>query len=538
MKAVLFCRVSSREQEESGYSLPAQEKLLRTYAEDRGFQVVKKPFSISESAKGTKPRKIFKEMLDYTIEKDVKIIICEKADRMTRNFKDMILIDDWIEGDEKRQVHLVKDSLILHKNSRSQEKLNWGIRVLLAKNYSENLSEEVSKGTKEKAEEGWYPGNHKMGYIAKGEKGHKEWFIDNSEKSGVPFIKKAFDLYKDGNYSIKQLAKVMTNEGWRIKSGRPIIKSTLHKILSDCFYCGEFNWKNEHYPNAKHEPIISTEVFYAVQDKLKSKTTPRYRKHFSLFKGLMRCQECGGTISWEIQKSHWYGHCNHYKNCSQKKYVRQEIVEDQLLSHFDKILIKNEKVVEWIRKALKENHSAEIDNNKKITTNLNRQFSDIQRKLNMIYDDKLDNLITTEEYKKRFAELTNRKEEILREIHSNSNAQTQYFELGVNVFDLAQRAREIYLNREKVEDKRMLLNLIFSNIALNEGNLSITYSKAFEILAERVPMLNKSFEPQIQTSEIPVSTLNIQQNTSLRGALCSKKVNWLRSSDSNREPSR
>ena len=39
-KAILYARVSSREQEETGYSLDAQEKLLKEYAE-KHFKIVK-----------------------------------------------------------------------------------------------------------------------------------------------------------------------------------------------------------------------------------------------------------------------------------------------------------------------------------------------------------------------------------------------------------------------------------------------------------------------------------------------------------------
>src|SRR3990167_6414652 len=156
MKAVLLCRVSSREQEETGYSLPAQEKLLKGYAEKLVFGVTK-IFSISESASGRKQREIFSSMTEYVKKNNIKIIICEKVDRLTRNFKDAVMIDEWLEEDEERQVHLVKDSLILHKNSRSQDKLNWGIRILFAKNYIDNLSEEVKKGQKEKLSQGWLP---------------------------------------------------------------------------------------------------------------------------------------------------------------------------------------------------------------------------------------------------------------------------------------------------------------------------------------------------------------------------------------------
>jgi DNA invertase Pin-like site-specific DNA recombinase len=40
IKAVIYARVSSREQEETGYSLSAQEKPLKEYAERRTFNFV------------------------------------------------------------------------------------------------------------------------------------------------------------------------------------------------------------------------------------------------------------------------------------------------------------------------------------------------------------------------------------------------------------------------------------------------------------------------------------------------------------------
>ena len=96
-------------------------------------------------------------MMEFVTKHGIKIVICEKVDRLTRNFRDAVGIDDWLEEDEERQVHLVKDSLVLHKNSRSQERLNWGIRILFAKNYIDNLKEEVQKGFAEKLRSGGYP---------------------------------------------------------------------------------------------------------------------------------------------------------------------------------------------------------------------------------------------------------------------------------------------------------------------------------------------------------------------------------------------
>jgi len=108
MKSVLLCRVSSKEQEETGYSLPAQEKLLKNYAEKKDFRIAK-IFSISESASGKKQREIFNQMMKFTQKFSIKIVICEKVDRLTRNFKDAVAIDEWLEKDElprtRRRIH-------------------------------------------------------------------------------------------------------------------------------------------------------------------------------------------------------------------------------------------------------------------------------------------------------------------------------------------------------------------------------------------------------------------------------------------------
>ncbi len=91
--SVIYCRVSSREQEDTGYSLDAQQKLLEDYAEKKGFKVAK-IFRISESASGKQIRKIFNEMLECATEHAIENILCEKIDRLTRNLKDAATASD------------------------------------------------------------------------------------------------------------------------------------------------------------------------------------------------------------------------------------------------------------------------------------------------------------------------------------------------------------------------------------------------------------------------------------------------------------
>ena len=90
----------------------------------------------------------FGKMIEY-LRKNVstcRTILVEKTDRLYRNFKAYVVIDEL-----DLEVHLVKEGQILSKDSRSHDKLTHGIKVLLAKNYVDNLSEETRKGMTEKA---------------------------------------------------------------------------------------------------------------------------------------------------------------------------------------------------------------------------------------------------------------------------------------------------------------------------------------------------------------------------------------------------
>ena len=232
MKTVLFARVSSKEQEQEGYSLPAQEKLLTEYAERKNLEITKS-FSISESASGRYQRKTFNEMLEYVTKNKIKVIVCEKVDRLTRNLKDAVSINEWIQEDPERQVHFVKENCVLSKESKSNEKFIWNIKVSVAQYYIDNLSEEVRKGQKEKIAQGWLPTKPPLGYKTIGEKGHKIHVIDEGT---APLIRKMFELYATGNYSLKALLEAMHKEGLRTREGRRLQKSRLHELLSHPFY--------------------------------------------------------------------------------------------------------------------------------------------------------------------------------------------------------------------------------------------------------------------------------------------------------------
>lgn len=521
-KAVIYCRVSSREQEETGYSLPAQEKLLTEYAQRKGFQVLK-VFSVAESASGSKQRRVFNEMITYLGKDKVANLLCEKVDRLTRNLKEAVIANDWVEANIDRQIHFVKQNLVIHKNAKSDEKFRWDIEIVLAKKYIANLSEEVKKGQKEKLAQGWLPQKSPLGYRTVGDKGHKTHVIDADKAS---FLRKMFEYYSTGNYSLPSLVNKMFIEGLRGRTGKKVGKSRIHALLSDPFYCGQMKWNDQTLPG-KQEGIISTDLFNLVQEKLNRGTkVPQYRKHLPVFKAKIDCAECGGMITWETQKGHWYGHCNHYRNCSQKKWWKQETVESMLFPMFDNVAPRSDRVLGILKKALKESHSGEIEYHTTSLNELNRRLDTAQRRLEAIYEDKIDGKILPEFYDRKFTEYTKEKTDVIESLKKLDEGNTKYYEAGYALHELASKASEIYSSpKATTEDKRLLLSKIFSNISMEPSALAPQYTMAFEFLTKWVPVLNNTFEPRKNVTPKGPKVVCVELNPTL-----------LREQDSNLRP--
>ena len=138
---------TSKDQEKEGFSIPAQLRLLRDYATNKGF-VIAQEFTDVETAKAS-GRTNFGEMLAYLkkYQGRCRTILVEKTDRLYRNLKDWVTLDEI-----DLEIHLVKENVVISPDSRSSEKFMHGIKVLMARNYSQNLGEETVKGMTEKAD--------------------------------------------------------------------------------------------------------------------------------------------------------------------------------------------------------------------------------------------------------------------------------------------------------------------------------------------------------------------------------------------------
>jgi DNA invertase Pin-like site-specific DNA recombinase len=271
-KAVLYARVSSKEQREEGYSIEAQVRLLREYANKQGFVITEEFIDVESASKSG--RAGFNAMLGYLRKNSTcRAILVEKTDRLYRNLKDYATLDvkEW-----GVNIHLVKEGEVLSPDSKSSQQFVHGIKVLMARNYSLNLGEETLKGMTEKARAGMYPSCAPIGYKNADGSAGKRVIVPDPDS---PTIIRLIELFHSGEFSLTKLVARARSEGLTLR-GKPINKSTLHQILRRRLYCGEFDFNGQTY-QGNYEPLVTKETWQRVQSLLDShgKTNRHRIKH-------------------------------------------------------------------------------------------------------------------------------------------------------------------------------------------------------------------------------------------------------------------
>lgn len=484
--AVILARVSSKSQEDEGYSLDSQLKLLQNYCDYHEFQVVR-VFKIAETASKEQGRKVFHELLRYITAEKVFHLAVEKTDRLTRNFRDAVAVDEWLEQDARRRLHAVKESLLLHKEAKSDVKFMWNIHLSVAKKYSDNLREEAMKGWAEKLAQGWLPASPPIGYKTVIENGKRVHVLDPTT---APIMRSMFECYIEPSQSVASIANEMKLAGITTSKGRPYCKSKVHNILTNPFYIGINRFNGREYPGLQ-EPLISKQLFDQVQHKMRRKLPTRYKKHNPVFKNLIRCGRCAGVVTWQLQKGRYYGTCQRLSEaCKQRKLLREDIIEEQIRQMLHDLVSPSEAVLDWVVTAMRSRYKEQIDHDTRLKTSIQASIDRITRMERNLYDDKLAGEITHELYKIKQEELMQEKTDLQKQL-SSINANTgMVLEKKIALFELSQKAADIYPNKLP-EQKRSIISKLFSELTYDGGAVSVTYTNTARAIADKVRITRK-----------------------------------------------
>ena len=472
--AIIYARVSSKEQETGGYSIPAQIDFLQNYAKQKDFKVIK-TFTESVSAKDKNCRVEYDNMITFAKkQKGGCHILVEKTDRLLRNeFNSAEIIE--LARTTNITIHLAKEGLTLEKNSPPTAFFMFTMFTANSSLYPRNLSNEVKKGMDKKAELGYFPDRAPVGYknVRIGKK-HSIIEIDNKK---APFVKRAFELYATSNYSMTQIANILAQEGFTIKT-RLVHANSIETILKNPFYIGDFVYKGLYY-KGKHQPIVDKSLFFLVQEIIKKKNAPRINKYDFLFNGLIECKNCGKFLTADIKKGKYVYYRCFSKNCKIKA-IPEHKIEKAIIQNLNEISITGD-VKNEILANIKACVSSEMNYNTKLTEDNYNKIKHLNKKLELLYNDKLDNVISSEFFRTQYEKWN---EEILFLQEQNKNFSKSCDDL-INkcelILELLEQASSLYYRLNK-ENKRIFLKTIYSNFLYDGETVTIKTKRAFELL--------------------------------------------------------
>ena len=475
MKAVVLARVSTKEQEETGHSLPAQIESLRRYADKKSFEIVKE-FCFSESA-GPKIRRKFEEVLEYIRENNIRVLLCENVDRATRNFKDAVDLDE-MRKNEDLEIHFVKDGFFINKDATGNQMFMWEAKVFLAKQYLNRLSDDVKRSIWAKFD------NHE--WAGKAPRGYRNFTnLDGKQdiepdEHDAPLIVKMFETYATGNSSHKQLRKMMFDYGLKSANGKMLSVSMVANILQNPFYYGVMVYGGKTNTH-KYTPLISKDLYDKCQEvRLSYNKKPfQYSAKPFIFRGLVKCAKCGCTISPEIKKGKFiYYSCTNYRKECERVYVPEKELLKPVYEVLQGLEMPDERVQE-ITEGLRSLGQSEANFHKFHITNLKKEYDLIEDRISKMYDDRLDGRITDEMYDRKLKEYKERQSAILTEMHIHSDADEEFYLTANMVLKLAQRALQIFKSSE-VHEKRQFLNFLLQNCQLEGKNLTFSMRYPFD----------------------------------------------------------
>jgi hypothetical protein len=209
----------------------------------------------------------------------------------------------------------------------------------MANQYIRDLSQNVKRGNRTKLEKGEWPAPAPFGY----KKENKQVVIDPVR---APYLRKVFEMYSTGEYSLLQISNAMYEAGLRTKTGKKVMRYTLHHFLGNKFYVGLMYRQGKMY-KGNYEPLVSDALFERVQDVLHGRHHAKPEKHFYSARGFLSCANCGCMITADTKKGHKYYYCTNGKGiCTEhRQYLKSQKI-DELLSqvfselHFDEELIE------------------------------------------------------------------------------------------------------------------------------------------------------------------------------------------------------
>lgn len=457
----------------------------------------------------------FQQLVALLAQGKVRGIIALCWDRLSRNPHDDAVIKNLIaRGVDVRFVQASYDKT-------SAGALHMDIDGMFAAHYSRVTSEKVRSTNAKLRAEGRCTYGAPVGYLNVG--------TDNKplDPERAPLIKRLFDLYATGTWSIQQLAEWAKTHGLTSKPSRrrrshsevragventdtpvsrPITRTGIASILRSPFYIGRIRAGNDWLPGL-HKPLIDQRLFYQVQRLLKERCVGLHYETmpFFLYRGIISCP-CGRRYSPYEQKGHFYYRASCQKRCQNSRRNLREDQIDLLVAEILGSLRLTEDEAKRLQKdtaRMSRHWEKERDAARKA---LSARRSRIERDLAYLVDNKTallrEGVYTMAGLAAEEARLTDERDKVEKDMRTEQEAPpVEMAETLINILELATLAKDSYLLADS-EQKHAVLTNAFLELVVTEGSIAKVRAKeGIDILLKRGDGLGRA--PNNLIHELP-----------------------------------
>jgi len=474
-KYFLYARKSTEDEERQVMSIEAQLVELEECAKREKLEIVER-FIESKSAK--KPgREVFNKMMTKINEsKDSLGLLAWHPDRLARNSVDGGQIIYLI--DTGKLVSLRFPTFWFEPTPQGLFMLQ--VAFGQSKYYSDNLSENVKRGMRQKLRRGEWTGLAPLGYVNNAKTRNIE-----PESTKARVISKAFEEFAQGRHTLESLAERLKFLGVASKRGKRLCKAVVKHMLSNPIYTGLIVHNGETY-EGKFLPIVSLTTFEMVQSILKDRAKPRKSKHSHNFPfvGLLRCGECDAAVT--AQYAHGNGGTYRYYRCTKRlgpcsqRYLREDLLATQLKVELSKVALCQD----WTEKIRIQVDIWEKEQNQSSQTfaqNLEVKIKETDEKLDKLVNAFLDGTIEKETYLIKKDELVRTKTELLDRKRDFGRKGNLWIEPLRDWINAACHAEKLASSKDFYEIKS-LVEKIGTNHRLLDRKILLDFKKPFDLI--------------------------------------------------------
>lgn len=426
LRAIFYARVSTEEEEQ----LNAIEKQIeenRDIIKAKGWILVDEYIDKGITGTQAKKRNEYLRMLDDIKKDKFDIIVVKDQSRLQRNTMDWYIFLNEIIQNQKRLYLYLENTFFDPK-----DKFIFGIKAMMAEEYSRDLSKKGNAAKKRRQEKGKpIITNRTWGF--KNIKG--EILIDENE---AKMVRQIYQLFADG-FGGRVVARILRENGIRNRNGKTLSENTIRDIVKNPLYKGIAIMNKEHFDfeakriikNPKSEwiyreglvpQIVDSDLWEKANRQINSRKTVDRTHNIGLNKGntilssKIICGECGSKYWRNKRQQGIYWYCSEgarsgkVREKTGMKCTSLNLKEDEILSLIQKIgnqLIEREKKEEVLSNAIGKIFESLVNiDSKENIEDIQTQIEKLNQKKDALMEFLLDGTITKFDYTTKIDTIT------------------------------------------------------------------------------------------------------------------------------------